>query len=34
VLFEDPDGIRIEANFLPGKGHLEADRPGPPARAR
>lgn len=25
VLFEDPDGIRIEANFVPGKGHL-ADR--------
>jgi len=23
VLFEDPDGIRIEANFIPGKGHLE-----------
>jgi hypothetical protein len=21
--FEDPDGIRIEANFVPGKGHLE-----------
>jgi catechol 2,3-dioxygenase-like lactoylglutathione lyase family enzyme len=24
VLFEDPDGIRIEANFVPGKGHLES----------
>lgn len=23
VLFEDPDGIRIEANFVPGRGHLE-----------
>lgn len=23
TLFEDPDGIRIEANFVPGKGHLE-----------
>ena len=23
VLFEDPDGIRVEANFVPGKGHLE-----------
>lgn len=23
VLFEDPDGIRIEANFVPGKGKLE-----------
>ena len=22
VLFEDPDGIRIEANFIPGKGHF------------
>ena len=26
VLFEDPDGIRIEANFVPGKGHLENRR--------
>ena len=24
VLFEDPDGIRIEANFVPGKGHLSS----------
>jgi catechol 2,3-dioxygenase-like lactoylglutathione lyase family enzyme len=23
VLFEDPDGIRIEANFVPGKGNLD-----------
>jgi catechol 2,3-dioxygenase-like lactoylglutathione lyase family enzyme len=23
VLFEDPDGIRIEANYVPGKGHLK-----------
>jgi len=23
VLFEDPDGIRIEANFVPGKGRFE-----------
>ncbi len=22
TLFEDPDGIRIEVNFVPGKGHL------------
>jgi catechol 2,3-dioxygenase-like lactoylglutathione lyase family enzyme len=22
VLFEDPDGIRVELNFVPGKGHL------------
>jgi catechol 2,3-dioxygenase-like lactoylglutathione lyase family enzyme len=26
VLFEDPDAIRIEANFVPGKGHLEDGR--------
>ncbi len=25
VLFEDPDGIRLEANFIPGKGHLAED---------
>lgn len=23
VLFEDPDGIRLEVNFVPGKGHLK-----------
>jgi catechol 2,3-dioxygenase-like lactoylglutathione lyase family enzyme len=23
ILFEDPDGIRLEVNFVPGKGHLE-----------
>jgi len=23
VLFEDPDGIRLEVNFVPGRGHLE-----------
>lgn len=23
VLFEDPDGIRIEVNFVPGRGHLK-----------
>jgi catechol 2,3-dioxygenase-like lactoylglutathione lyase family enzyme len=23
VLFEDPDGLRVEANFVPGKGHLD-----------
>ena len=29
VLFEDPDGIRLEANFVPGKGNLEVikDKP-------
>ena len=26
VLFEDPDGIRIEANFVPGKGHLTEEQ--------
>lgn len=30
VLFEDPDGIRIEANFVPGKGHLEGGGPAAP----
>lgn len=25
VLFEDPDGIRIEANFVPGKGHFDEE---------
>ncbi|HVS16632.1 MAG TPA: VOC family protein [Thermoanaerobaculia bacterium] len=24
TLFEDPDGIRVEVNFVPGKGHLGA----------
>lgn len=35
ILFEDPDGIRLEVNFVPGKGHLdsaasggEAEKPG------
>jgi catechol 2,3-dioxygenase-like lactoylglutathione lyase family enzyme len=23
ILFEDPDGIRLEMNYVPGKGHLE-----------
>lgn len=26
VLFEDPDGIRIEANHVPGKGRLETEK--------
>jgi catechol 2,3-dioxygenase-like lactoylglutathione lyase family enzyme len=26
VLFEDPDGIRLEVNFVPGKGLLEEKR--------
>jgi catechol 2,3-dioxygenase-like lactoylglutathione lyase family enzyme len=25
VLFEDPDGIRLEVNFVPGKGNLAPD---------
>ena len=38
VLFEDPDGIRIEINHIPGKGHfgdqgrLGPDGPGPATR--
>ena len=28
VLFEDPDGIRLEVNFVPGRGHLDAVTPG------
>ncbi len=23
ILFEDPDGIRLEMNFVPGRGHLD-----------
>ncbi len=23
ILFEDPDGLRVEVNFVPGKGHLK-----------
>jgi hypothetical protein len=29
VLFEDPDGIRVEANFVPGRGHLAEAAPLP-----
>jgi catechol 2,3-dioxygenase-like lactoylglutathione lyase family enzyme len=38
VLFEDPDGIRVEVNHVPGKGHLGSggrlgpDGPGPAGR--
>ena len=38
ILFEDPDGIRVEVNFVPGKGHfgeggrLATDGPGPASR--
>jgi catechol 2,3-dioxygenase-like lactoylglutathione lyase family enzyme len=34
VLFEDPDGIRIEANFVPGRGNLDVIGDGPPLDAR
>ena len=27
LVFEDPDGIRLEVNFIPGKGLLAADPP-------
>ena len=27
VFFEDPDGIRLEVNFIPGKGLLVGDKP-------
>ena len=26
-VFEDPDGIRLEVNFIPGKGLLASDTP-------
>jgi hypothetical protein len=33
VLFEDPDGIRIEINHIPGKGHFgDRGRLGPGGR--
>jgi catechol 2,3-dioxygenase-like lactoylglutathione lyase family enzyme len=34
ILFEDPDGIRIEANFVPGRGNLDVikDKPLTPVR--
>ena len=34
VLFEDPDGIRIEANYVPGKGHLDPSVKLPLSRSR
>jgi catechol 2,3-dioxygenase-like lactoylglutathione lyase family enzyme len=30
ILFEDPDGIRVEANFVPGRGNLDVIGDGPP----
>lgn len=29
VLFEDPDGIRLEANYVPGRGNLDRVKDGP-----
>jgi catechol 2,3-dioxygenase-like lactoylglutathione lyase family enzyme len=29
VLFEDPDGIRLEVNFVPGRGNLDVIADGP-----
>lgn len=34
VLFEDPDGIRLEANHVPGRGNLDVIGDGPPLDAR
>lgn len=34
VLFEDPDGIRLEAIFVPGRGNLDVIGDGPPLTAR
>ncbi|MDB5483544.1 MAG: hypothetical protein JWO83_4597 [Caulobacteraceae bacterium] len=33
VLFEDPDGIRLEANHVPGRGNLDVIGDGPPLDA-
>lgn len=30
ILFEDPDGIRLEANHVPGRGNLDVIGDGPP----
>ncbi len=32
VLFEDPDGIRIEVNYVPGIGHLDPSSSGVPTK--
>jgi catechol 2,3-dioxygenase-like lactoylglutathione lyase family enzyme len=32
ILFEDPDGIRIEANFVPGRGNLDVIKDKPLSR--
>ena len=33
ILFEDPDGIRLEANHVPGHGNLDVIGDGPPLNA-
>ena len=33
ILFEDPDGIRIEVNYVPGKGHLDPNAKLPSAES-
>ena len=32
IVFEDPDGIRLEVNFIPGKGLLVSEKPLLPSR--
>ena len=34
LLFEDPDGIRLEANHVPGRGNLDVIGDGPPLTQR
>lgn len=34
VVFEDPDGIRLEVNYLPGKGLLAGEQPSARATTR
>lgn len=34
ILFEDPDGIRLEANHVPGRGNLDVIGDGPPLTQR
>ena len=33
ILFEDPDGVRIEVNHVPGRGNLDVIGEGPPLDA-
>ncbi len=32
IVFEDPDGIRLEVNYVPGKGLLAGEKPGTPSQ--